>query len=445
MTEFADVLPHLKGKDIYMYLSKENPDWVGLDVEVELVLHYGGKKVSLSLADDENAAYLASSLYHFIDENSLVICWGVKDLFTYLKGRTEISLEICDRLYDISIMCSYFGFSMERPSTFKEAAQTLRMAMSEPSWDNFREFYRSVYRPLFSKVVPDMETNCLIDNARRKCVYPTYVIEGQANGRLKAIKSGSSSYNPHSIGANEKANLRPKDYDEVFVYFDYKNMEVNVLQWLSKDETLAEMLVTGKDLYKEIWRKITLQSPTESHRSLCKNIFLPVVFGQGARSLSKKLGIAEEIASKLIYKLNKTFPVAFGWVNSQSTDSNNTATDVFGRKRTFEDQKQYKIKNFCIQSPASMICLKKLVRLHEVLASKASICFHVHDGYCVLCNKNEVNFVYDLGTSVLEEEDPMFPGLDLKTTCNFGHSLNDMQNITKGAQREDNSRFVSGH
>ena len=33
MTEFADVLPQLKGKDVYMYLSKENPDWVGLDVE----------------------------------------------------------------------------------------------------------------------------------------------------------------------------------------------------------------------------------------------------------------------------------------------------------------------------------------------------------------------------------------------------------------------------
>jgi hypothetical protein len=132
-------------------------------------------------------------------------------------------------------------------------------------------------------------------------------------------------------------------------------------------------------------------------------------------------------------------------VNSQSVDSNNTATDAFGRKRKFEDQKQYKIKNFCIQSPASMICLKKLVRLHEVFASKASICFHVHDGYCVLCNKNEVNSVYELGTSVLEEEDPMFPGLDLKTTCKFGHSLNDMQNIIKGAQYEDNSRFVSGH
>jgi hypothetical protein len=92
MTEFAEVLPQLKGKDIYMYLSKDNPDWVDLDVDVELVLHYGGKKASLSLADNESASYLASSLYHFIDEESLVICWGVKDLFTYLKeiGRAHV-------------------------------------------------------------------------------------------------------------------------------------------------------------------------------------------------------------------------------------------------------------------------------------------------------------------------------------------------------------------
>jgi hypothetical protein len=433
MTEFAEVLPQLKGKDLYLYLSKECPDWTSSEECVELVLHYGGKKASLSLADVESSSYLASSLYHFIDENSVVMCWGIKDLFTYLKGKTEIDLEMVGRIYDISIICSYFGFPLDKPKTFNSAAAILRAAMNESGWTRFCDFYRSVYRPLFSKVMPDIETHCLIDNAKRRCVYPTYVIEGQINGRLKAVKNGLSSYNPHSIGANEKANLRPKDYDEVFVYFDYKNMEVNVLQWLSRDAALAGILDSGKDLYREIWSRITQQDhPTDSHRTLCKNIFLPVVFGQGARSLSKKLGIKEEIASKLIYKLNSTFPVAFDWVNSQTTDGNNTATDVFGRRRKFEDHELYKIKNFCIQSPASMICLRKLVRLHEALSGKAGICFHVHDGYCVLCNKNEVGFIQEIGSAALEEEDPMFPGLRLKTTCKFGHSLNDMQNIKEG-------------
>jgi DNA polymerase I-like protein with 3'-5' exonuclease and polymerase domains len=208
-------------------------------------------------------------------------------------------------------------------------------------------------------------------------------------------------------------------------------MEVNVLQWLSNDENLSSIINSGKDLYKQIWGIITKQEPTDNHRTLCKNIFLPVVFGQGPKSLSKKIGISEENASRLIDSLVRSFPVAFNWVKSQHPDSNNIATDVFGRKRKFEDQEQYKIKNFCIQSPASIICLRKLVRLHDALDGKANICFHVHDGYCVLCNKNDVNAVSKIGIKTLEEDDELFPGLKLKITCNFGHNLNNLKSLKK--------------
>jgi DNA polymerase I-like protein with 3'-5' exonuclease and polymerase domains len=154
-----------------------------------------------------------------------------------------------------------------------------------------------------------------------------------------------------------------------------------------------------------------------------------VVFGQGKASLSKKMGISEEIAAKLIHSLNRTFPVAFDWVKSQSTDGNNVATDALGRRRKFESHELYKIKNFCIQSPASMICLRKLVRLHEALSGMASICFHVHDGYCVLCKNSDLDLVREAGISALEEEDCLFEGLGLSTTCKFGPNLNELEEI----------------
>jgi hypothetical protein len=429
MSDISDILPQIKGKDLYLYLNKETPDWSNSGLNIDLNIHFSGNKVSLPLIDDKNTLYLTSALHHFVEPQNIIIAWSSKDIFSYLKGRTEIKLELDNLVYDLSIISSYFAFKEERPNTFNSALKLLVRAMKEPGWKTFYELYEKVYAPLATKALPDIETNCLIDNSKKKCVYPTYMIEGQANGRLKAIKLNSCSYNPHSIGDVEKASLRPRDYDEVFVYFDYKNMEVNVLQWLSKDQALLSILESGKDLYKEIWRQITKQNPTDKHRTLCKNIFLPVVFGQGAKSLSKKLEVSEEIASKLIDSLVRTFPVAFDWVKNQSPNSNNMAIDAFGRKRIFDDQEHYKVKNFCIQSPASMICLRKLVRLHEALAEKASICFHVHDGYCVLCKKTDVNTVSKIGIDALEEEDPLFSGLKLKTTCQFGHSLNDLQTL----------------
>lgn len=432
MSDFSEILPNLKGKDVYLYLSKENPDWKNLHENVNLVINFDGKKITIPLSDDSELNYLVSSLYHFIDEDRVVLFWEAKDVFSYLRRRTEISLEIHNKSYDLFLMSSYLGMNRKRPDNFREAVGLLKRIMSDPMWGKFSSHYFKTYSPMFSKVIPEIETNCLVDNKRKTCIYPTYVIEGQANGRLKAVRVNSSSYNPHSLSKEEKANIRPRGYDDFFVYFDYKNMEVAVLQWLSGDENLASILKSEKDLYKDIWEKITRQEATDAHRKICKNTFLPVLFGQGKSSLSERLGISEKMASKLIDNLVDTFPVAFDWINSQSPDSNNMATDVFGRRRRFQSQELYKIKNFCIQSPSSMICLNSLVKLHDALAGRASICFHVHDGYCLLCEKKDLGFVCDLGTKVLEDCDEMFPGLVLKTTCQYGQNLNDLKTFTKG-------------
>lgn len=426
MSDFVGVLPKLRGKDVYFSLNKENPDWTGSAKGVEVSFRHAGGSVTLSLEDDDQTSYLASSLHHVLGPDNFLLSWDAKDVFSFIKGRTGISLELPGKIYDLSVISSYLGVSAEKPNSFKDAILLLKSCLGSSGWSGFKSFYFDVYQPLFSKVLPSMETRCLVDNKRRSCVYATYVMEGQVNGRLRTVKTGGNSYNPHSMGPEDRFNLRPKDYDEAFVCFDYRNMEVNVLQWLSGDGELAGILKSGLDPYKEIWRRITRQEPTEAHRGICKEIFLPVVFGQGSRSLSEKIGVSEENASRLIHSLGKTFHVAFDWVKSQSTDGNNTATDAFGRKRTFNDREQYKVKNFCIQSPASMICLRKLVRLHDALAEKASICFHVHDGYYVLCKKNEINSVAELGIKILEEEDSMFPGLAMRVSCKAGDRLDDM-------------------
>src|SRR5690606_18628861 len=121
------------------------------------------------------------------------------------------------------------------------------------------------------------------------------------------------------------------------------------------------------DLYELIWKRMTTIDPTPKHRELCKSIFLPVIYGQGVYSLSKRLEVGEKTAESLIHRLNKAFPDAVRWVNAQVTDAQNVATDVWGRRREFDLNELYKIRNFCIQSPASMVCLTKLVRIYQKL------------------------------------------------------------------------------
>ena len=102
----------------------------------------------------------------------------------------------------------------------------------------------------------------------------------------------------------------------------------------------------------------------------------------------------------------------------------------FFRRRKFDKNELYKLKNFCIQSPSSMICLRKLVKLHTCSKeNNYNIVFHVHDGYIISCNKKDIKKIHKIVKNILEEEDEMFPGLVLKSSCSFGYNLNKLKNI----------------
>lgn len=418
----ADLIGRMGGGDFYFRAEAGGG----------LSFYCGGSRASVSSDDLRSLSYL-SSLHNFLSPDGIVLAWGAKEAFSLVKGRTGVSMELCGRLYDLSLISSYLSIGSAPPAGFRDAVELMKRCVSHPGWKGFSPFYSSVYVPLATEVIPSLENCRLVDRSARKCVYPSYVIEGQANGRLKALVLSDDNYNPHSMGPRQRRNLAPPGFDESFVNFDYCNMEVNVLQWLSGDPELGAILEGKEDPYTAIWSRVTKSPADPSKRDLCKEVFLPVVFGQGARSLASKVGVREEFASKIIDRMVGAFPVAFDWVLSQSPDGDNMAVDRFGRRRAFEGRELYKIRNFSVQSPASMICLKKLVRLHEALKGLGRVCFHVHDGYCVVCERNMVDSVSEAGIAALEEEDPMFPGLRLRATCRWGSRLEELKPMEKVA------------
>lgn len=426
MAQIADVLESIQNSDVFFHLESDFVDWTR-DEPVNLIIQANNKKSIIEFNNAKEIESFAAS-FGFYVKNSRVLSWNLKNIFSFFKKKSSIKIDL-SKVYDLSILCSYFSLPKNKPTTCKEAFGLFNIISKTNSWKNFSKFYDLVYDPLIRDVIPDIETNPLVDIDKKKFVYCYYEIEGQSNGRMKTLKALRDSYLPHSMGEDEKSKLKlPKD-DHYFLCFDYKHMEVSVLEWASKDEKLAEILLSDQDLYKSIWQLLTGQEASEEQRKICKSIFLPVIFGQKAYSLSQRLKISEKNASKLIYKLERAFPVAFTWVNTQVSDSNNFATDLFGRRRKFQVDEFYKIKNFCIQSPANMICLRKLVKLHEALGKKAKMCFHIHDGYCVSCDKKDLKNIFEIGRKTLEEDEDLFPNLKLKTSCYFGENLNNLRNI----------------
>lgn len=426
MSDVANILESIKESDVFFHFESDSIDWTN-NTPVNLIIQANSQKYTIEFSDDKEIEKFAAS-FGFYVRNSRLLCWNLKNILSFFKKKSSISIEL-NNVYDLSVLSSYFSLPKKKPKTCKEAFYLFDHLSNTKSWKSFDNFYKSIFDPLISKVIPDIETNALVDIVEKKFVYSYYEIEGQSNGRMKTLKILKDSYLPHSMGEKEKNNLRLSSDDQYFLYFDYKHMEVSVLEWTSKDNNLTSILNSEKDLYESVWELLTGQEATQDNRKTCKTIFLPVVFGQGSNSLANRLGISEKNASRLIYKLERAFPVAFTWINSQVPDSNNFATDIFGRRRKLQEDEFYKIKNFCIQSPANMICLRKLVKLHEILDNKAKLCFHIHDGYAISCNKKDFKSVFEISRKTLEEDDDLFPNLKLKTSCHFGENLNNLKNI----------------
>jgi hypothetical protein len=354
----------------------------------------------------------------FCVEGGLVMGWGIKNLYSYFLGRTGRHLNLGATIWELKVLENYLGTWNNEPASFLEAFQRLKNVGSLPGWEQAKAIFKQIYLPLVTTVVPVMETLGVVDRVNKKHLYSFYEIAGQSNGRLRCEKVLTHCYNPHCLLPEEKIRFYPPFLDHGFLLFDYKTMEVTFLQWLSGDPVLGEILFSGQDIYDAIWERVTGVKSNENYRAKCKLLFIPLIYGQGAKTLAERNKIPLETAVKLVDKMYKTFPVAFNWIEERQGLS---ATDYFGRIRTFDQE--YKARNFVVQSPAALFCLLKLFRVYSCLPHEAKLSMSIHDGYVLNVREQDQMNVVRSVRHCLESEEEMFPGLRLKTTNSFSNNL----------------------
>jgi len=437
MSDFAKALFSLVGKDKFITIGSNDLgnarveasypqlDWTNPRRPKQLVIQSGGTKIALPLSSNpdklpEQIASLSSTL---TIKDEFLIGWGIKPLYSYVLAITGQPLDLS--IWDLKIMESFLGIKGTIPKTAAEARRRFFSIGKHPSWNKFKILYREIYQPLITRVIPGMETTGLVNRDKKLLLHSFYELDGQANGRSKTLKVLNNCYLPHSMTPQDKEVLFPQTYGEIFMEFDYSHMEVSVLQWLSGDPMLGEILTSGKDVYEQIWYKVAQMNDREKGKSS----FLPVVYGLGKKGLAKKLEISEDFAAVVINKYYNTFQTAFSWIRQQSLDVEGVATDYFGRKRQFDETNLYKSRNFLVQAPANIICLKKLITLQEKTKNFAKLAFHVHDGFCILIRNTSWREAYKAGKEALETEDNLFKNLHLTVHCKSGVSLKKLRPI----------------
>lgn len=434
-SEVIDFLSQIKtGSTLYFRFHPEVLDFTDKSFEkCNLLIQTKEMSKEIVVSNDIDYINMLISLLKLtlFSKDNKVICWNIKNFISFVKYKTRKDLNLDCSLIDLKILELYLGRKNKEPDNFSNALLRLKSIVQSGEWKEVEEVYKNIFIPLITRVIPSLETTHVLNDVGM--LFPYYEINGQDNGRMKCSKLYSMGYIPHTLSFEEKKIIKPRSYDEIFLSFDYKGMEVFVLANLSKDLLLLD-LCKSKDVYFAIADQILDIDLEKKSRELAKKIFLPTIYGQTAYSLNKSCDISLNVAEKIQNKINLLFPSSIKFVESYQSfiKQFGYAKDVFGKKRyNFEEGKDYAGRNFSIQSPSSLICLEKLINLHFAIEGKADIAYTVHDGYVVYANKENWKDICKICYNSLITESELCSGLKLKVTCKAGTDLNNMKLLNR--------------
>lgn len=429
--EYKDAAWHISemlepGKSAYLRMDPETPDFTDRS-GFKAVVCNAKNKVEVDI-DSSNVIQVASFFDWTIFNKEVVphlYAWNFKAFASYFRAFCPIPKFVtpANAVIDLKPIEGFLGIQKKRPENFMEAVNRTKAATELEGW---QAVYKKIHLPLSLRVLPAIETNSLLDTQVRKPVYPYYEIEGQVFGRMNCARQFRYCYLPHNMGGDVQAALRPTGYGWRFVVADFKYCEIAVLQWLSQDGKLKELLESGDDLYTQFCDVIDFKC--ENKREVSKQMLIAFIYGIGGKSLGEILNIPQNVAEELIRRIEIVLPEATRWLRDRQEEAKaGVVRDYFGRPRNLSSE-PYKARNFNVQAVAATVCQERLIELWKVLDTEsAKLAFSVHDGFGMLCRSESAKKTYDIVKQSLESESALCPGLKLKVQIKFGMQLDKMK------------------
>jgi DNA polymerase-1 len=182
----------------------------------------------------------------------------------------------------------------------------------------------------------------------------------------------------------------------VLISADYSQIEFRVLAHLSEDPVLVQAFQEGADFHERTAVKIFgANSGKDPHvlRSIAKMVNYALLYGKGAFSLSKDIGVSQEEAQQFIDAYFAGFPRVRAFLDRTLEEGRATGVvrTMFGRRRLVPElnSRNFQVRsaaermavNLPIQGSAADIMKRALIDAHAALAPRADarMILTVHD------------------------------------------------------------------
>jgi len=427
--EFLTGLSKIKNQNVfYLRFSPQILDFTDKNFNFTIEIFSQGLKVS-TLVTRDNFKEIHSLLKQILFlKDKKILCWNFKNYCSYYRNNTGRNFNSDCKILDLKVLGGICGLNTKTvPNTFVEAVNAFK-TIKEIDYERIYELYEKIHLPLIKKVIPKIETKGIVNKKERKIEYCYYDVEGQDNGRLSSSCQFNNCFLPLNLKKDDKENFKTMDEDYLFLNFDYKNMEVSVLEFLTKDSGLRDVLESGNDFYESLYERLFGKTCTPDKRNKIKKIFLPYVYGASPQALATNCEISLSSIEGFIKNIRKIFSHTFDWLDNYSENSgSNIYTNIFGKKRIINEK--YKSRNFIVQSTASIFCLDKLIDLSNYFKDP-NILFYVHDSYLFSCNKKELDSTAEIIKNILLEDGRFFENIVINVSCEYGDNLNNLKKYT---------------
>ena len=208
---------------------------------------------------------------------------------------------------------------------------------------------------------------------------------------------------------------------QTLVDADYSQIELRILAHITGDEAMRQAFLSGADIHRSTAAKIyhlPEDAVTHELRSAAKAINFGIMYGKGAFSLSKDLGVSVKEADAFLKTYLDTFPKVDGYMQDciAHAKEKGYVETLFGRRRPLPElaSSNFQVRasgermarNTPIQGTAADIIKLAMVHVWQRLRAeglKARLLLQVHDELIVEAPDEEVAQVRQILKQEMEQ------------------------------------------
>ena len=276
---------------------------------------------------------------------------------------------------------------------------------------------------------------CIAEDGR---IHTTFNQTEARTGRISSLEP-----NLQNIPVRTEEGRRLREYftapaGRVLCDADYSQIELRVLASISKDENMINAFLSGADIHTATASQVfdmPIDMVTPVMRSRAKAVNFGIVYGIGAFSLSKDIGVTRAEADSYIKNYLATYPKVADYMENtiKQAKLDGFVTTIFGRRRYLPELNNSNgmlrafgervARNAPIQGTAADIIKLAMIKVFEKLQKElptARLILQVHDELIVECDEKDA----DKACAILQSEMESAANMAVKLTADAAYGKN---------------------